>query len=130
MMLMQRPQLAARLSPRQLPQKTPEDALLARLLEALQSNPEMSGAMLLDRLRAEAPEAMMKELSAELMNAGEDFEIEQEFEGALKQLEQAGQQQDMAALLALAQAQGLQALTPEQRHLLQQYRRPAAKNDE
>ncbi|TSA49030.1 MAG: DNA primase [Nitrosomonadales bacterium] len=129
-MLLLRPQLAQQLLPQQLPQKAPEDALLRRLLELAHAHPHMQSAALLDSLRAEAPEPLMKELSAELMSADEDFDIEQEFAGAMKQLSDAGQHQDMTALLALAQEQGLQALTPEQKMLVQQYRRPIAKNGE
>jgi len=128
-LLLQRPQFASRLTLQQLPQKTPEDMLLRRVVETGQNSPQLSGAALLDSLRNEAPEALIKELSADLMNAGEDFEIEEEFAGALKQLNDAGQIKDMTALLTLAQEQGLQALTAEQKTLLQQFRRTPTQND-
>jgi len=129
-MLLQRPQLAQQLLPQQLPQKTPEDALLLRLLEVAHANPGLRSAALLDSLRGEAPELLMKELSAELMSASENFDIEQEFAGALKQLAEAGQHKEMSALLAQVQQKSAHSLTAEEKMLLQQYRRPTVKNDE
>jgi hypothetical protein len=130
LMLLQHPHLAQQLTSQQLPQKTPEDALLSRLLEVAHANPDLRSAALLDSLRGEAPEPLMKELSAELMCASEDFDIEQEFAGALKQLAEAGQHKEMTALLAQLQEKSALSLTPEEKMLLQQYRRPAVRNDE
>ena len=130
LILLQRPDLATQLSLQQVPKKTPEDSLLLRLLETVHANPNLSSAILLDSLRTDAPTALIRELSAELMSAGEGFEIEKEFSGALKQLVEATEHKDMTVLLALAQEQGLQALTPEQKSLLQHYRRPVAKSNE
>ena len=67
---------------------------------------------------------MRRELSASLMEADDGLELEEEFAGALQQLQVLWERQvsTAAELLLLAQEKGLQALTPEQRALLQESR--------
>jgi DNA primase len=69
------------------------------------------------------PPELLKEVSAEAIEVDEAFEIEEEFEGALQQLRAMVGQREMDAILRIAQEKGLQALTPEQKVLLQQFRR-------
>jgi hypothetical protein len=80
-------------------------------------------AALLQALRESAPAHLMAELAAELIGLDDAFEIENEFEGALKQLRESQGQRDLTEVLRIAQEQGLQVLTPEQKALLQRFRR-------
>ncbi|HQR60121.1 MAG TPA: DNA primase [Methylophilaceae bacterium] len=122
--LLLRPQLAAQLDVQLLVGKAAEDEVLRRLLELLAERPDLSPAAMLQALQGEMPEQMRAEMSAELMEADDTLEIEQEFDGALQQLQKSWEKQvsTAAELLALAQEKGLQALTPEQRVLLQSSR--------
>jgi hypothetical protein len=72
------------------------------------------------------------ELSAGQMEMPDALELEHEFSGALEQLRRAWEKQVSASaeLLALAQEKGLQALTAEQRALLQSSRWGHAKRQD
>ena len=123
-LLLLRPALAARFDPGLLVGTGAEDEALRRLLLLLAARPELSSAAALEALQGEIPEQMRAELSAALMEADDAIEIEQELDGALQQLQRAWERRlsGAAELLQLAQEKGLQALTPEQRTLLQDSR--------
>ena len=122
-MVLMRPALASRLEMRLLVGKTPEDELLRRMVE-LAAGTSLSPAALLHAVQDAMPEALRRELSASLMEADDGLELEEEFAGALQQLQVLWERQvsTAAELLLLAQEKGLQALTPEQRALLQESR--------
>jgi DNA primase len=123
-MVLQRPPLALQLPLQQLPQKTREDDFLLRLIETAQANPQFSGARLLDRLGGSGAEPLIDELSAWLITADDEFEVEHDFAGALKLLDETGRKKDMAALLEQVQQKSISELTQEERALLQQYGKP------
>jgi DNA primase len=120
-----RPSLALRVDVGALSTGMAERDALARCIELARSDPAINSAALMQALRGSVPEKLLGELAGELMNwdEDEDFDLEQEFAGVLRQLQGASQQREIAALLQMAQEHGLQALTPEQRERLQQYRR-------
>ncbi len=119
-MLLLKPVLASRLEPRLLVGKTPEDEVLRRMVE-LAASTQLSSAALLHAVQGEMPDQLRMELSAGLMEADDALELEEEFAGAVQQLQITWERQvsTAAELLTLAQEKGLQALTPEQRALLQ-----------
>jgi DNA primase len=123
-LLMLRPAFAQQIEPEMLPANLPDRDALARMIATAQENPLISSAGLIQGLRGVVPEKLLGELAGELLQWDEEnFELEQEFEGAIRQLQGASQQRDVAALLQVAQERGLNALTPEQREQLQQFRR-------
>ncbi len=126
-LLMLRPALAQQIDAEMLPGSLPDREVLVRMIVTAQADPRVSSAGLIQGLRGVVSEKLLGELAGELLQWNEeDFEIEQEFEGAMRQLQGASQQRDVAALLQLAQERGLNALTPEQREQLQQFRRVGA----
>lgn len=126
-LLMLRPALAQQIDAEMLPGGLPDREVLVRMIVTAQADPRVSSAGLIQGLRGVVSEKLLGELAGELLQWNEeDFEIEQEFEGAMRQLQGASQQRDVAALLQLAQERGLNALTPEQREQLQQFRRVGA----
>lgn len=128
LLILQRASLAQQLTPQQIHGNNPEDKLLQRIIETAQDSPQLPGAALLDIARKDTPEHLIKDISAELMTSVDDLAIEDEFAGALKQLNGVSQAKDLSALLALAQERGLAALTDDQRTQLQQFRRTPVKN--
>lgn len=129
-LLMLRPALATQIEIEALPAGLPERDVLMSVIEVAQTDPRVTSAGLLQRLRGTLPEKLLGTLAGELLQWDEeDFALEQEFEGVLQQLQAANRQRDVAALLRLAQERGLQALTPEQRELLQQFRRSSANKE-
>jgi len=115
-LLMLRPALAQQIDADTLPAGLPEREAVLRFIAAAQADPFVSSAGLLQNLRGSVPETLLSDLAGELLQWDEeDFALEQEFEGAMRQLQGASQQREDSALLQLAQERGLQALTPEQR---------------
>ncbi|HEY3326787.1 MAG TPA: DNA primase [Novimethylophilus sp.] len=127
-MLMMRPSLALQLETDWLPGGAAERDALVRTIELTQSDPMINSAALLQGLHGLVPDRLLSELAGELLGWDEedDFDIEQEFAGALHQLQGASEQREVATILQLAQERGLQALSPEQREILQQFRRSGA----
>ena len=127
-LLVIRPPLALQMDVGTLPISMAERDAIARSIELVQSDPAINSAALMQELRGSIPEKLLGELAGELMSwdEEEDFDIEQEFAGVLRQLQGASQQREVAVLLQMAQERGLQALSPEQREQLQQYRRSDA----
>jgi DNA primase len=127
-LLVIRPPLALQMDVGTLPTGMAERDAIARSIELVQSDPAINSAALMQELRGSIPEKLLGELAGELVSwdEEEDFDIEQEFAGVLRQLQGASQQREVAALLQMAQEHGLQALSLEQREQLQQYRRSDA----
>lgn len=122
--LLLRPALATELDPRFLTGGSADDEVLRKLHALALAQPELSSGALLQSLQGDVPDQLWTELSAGLMKLPEALELEHEFSGALDQLQRAWEKQvsTSAELLALAQEKGLQALTPEQRAVLQSSR--------
>jgi DNA primase len=129
-MLLIKPALASQLEPRLLLGKTEEDEVLRKLLALVNGQPGVTPAALLQALQGVVPDQLRTELSSELMEVDETLELEHEFSGAVMQLKNLWERQQSASaeLLLLAQEKGLQALTPEQRALLQGSRWGHGKN--
>lgn len=130
-LLMLQPALAQRIELGALPAGLPGRDELVRVVEAAQTDPLVSSAALLQRLSGAVSEKLLGELAGELLQWDEeDFALEEEFEGVLRQLNGASQQKEVGTLLQLAQERGLAALTPEQREQLQQFRRSGAAKEQ
>ena len=123
-LLMLRPALAMQLDAANLPTGLAERDALVRMIEIARAEPALGSAALLQGLHGAISEKLLGELAGELLGwDDEDFDLDQEFGGVLRQLQGASQQRELAVLLQTAQERGLQALSSEQREQLQQYRR-------
>jgi DNA primase len=130
-LLLLQPQLAARLSPQLLTGDSVEDELLRRLQQLAASSPDALPAALLHALQGAVAPALLAEVSAELIRHDDAaFEVVHEFEGALSQLRESQGQRELSVVLQVAQERGLQALSPEQKALLQRFRRGDVKSSE
>jgi len=129
-MVLLKPHLALQLGADMIPGNGPEEAVLVQLIRVATENPKSATSALLQALRGSVPENLMAEISAEVMEVDDAFEVEDEFEGALKQLRENLDQKELAVVLRIAQEQGLQALSQEQKMLLQQFRRGAVQGNE
>lgn len=124
LLLLLQPDLATQLDLAKLPNNTAEFEALARIAAIVDSNRLINAQALMQSLEGAINGQLLIDLSSELMSwEGEEFDVAQEFEGALRQLLGASQQDEMRKIAALAQEHGLQALTPEQREILQLYRK-------
>jgi DNA primase len=122
-MVLLRPVLAQRLPQDWVEGSGAEFDFLKVVLGLAEGNTAPTTVAMLEMLRGRVPPELLKEVSAEAIEVDEAFEIEEEFEGALQQLRAMVGQREMDAILRIAQEKGLQALTPEQKVLLQQFRR-------
>jgi len=122
-MVLLRPVLAQRLPQGWVEGSGAEFDFLKVVLGLAEGNTALTTVAMLEMLRGRVPPELLKEVSAEAIEVDEAFEIEEEFEGALQQLRAMVGQREMDAILRIAQEKGLQALTPEQKVLLQQFRR-------
>lgn len=130
-MLMLKPSLALQLEDDSLPASAVERDALSRAIELVRADPMIGSAALLQGLQGAVPNQLLGELAGELLHWDEEdeFDLEQEFAGAVHQLQGASEQREFAAIVQLAQERGLQALSPEQREILQQFRRPATQKN-
>jgi DNA primase len=130
-LLMLNPQLAARLDGGWVPNTATERDALLQIIELVQADPMLNSAAVLQGLQGVASPQLLGELAGELLSWDEEdaFDLENEFEGAVRQLRGATEQREFAAIVQLAQERGLQALSPEQREILQQFRRPATQKN-
>jgi DNA primase len=122
-MVLLRPELAVRLPQQLIGGNGVEYELLTQLVTLANAQPNATPAVLLQGLRETTPPALLAEVSAEAMEVDDAFEIEHDFEGALKQLQENDRQRALDEVLRIAQERGLQALSAEQKTLLQQFRR-------
>lgn len=129
-MVLLRPPLALQLDASMVPGNGAEDEVFGHLIRLASESPNSATSALLQALRGNVPENLMAEISAEVMEVDDAFEVEDEFEGAMKQLRENLGQRELAVVLRIAQEQGLQALSQEQKMLLQQFRRGAVQGSE
>lgn len=122
-MVLLKPVLAQRLPQAWVEGNGAEFDFLKVVLGLGEGNSALTTVTMLEMLRGRVPPELLKEVSAEAMEVDEAFEIEEEFEGALQQLRALAGQRELDVVLRIAQEKGLQALTPEQKVLLQQFRR-------
>jgi DNA primase len=123
-LLLIKPELATQLELASLPKDSAEFDALARIMALVETNPLINAPTLLQSLRGVVNEQLLSELAGELLNwEDEEFDVAQEFNGALRQLLGARRQDEVTKILALAKERGPQALTPEQRQILQHYRK-------
>ncbi len=124
LLLLIKPDLATQLDLASLPKSGAEFDALARIMELVDANPLINAQTLLQSLEGVVNPQLLSDLSDEWMGwKDEEFDVTQEFDGALRQLLGASQQDEVKKILALAQEKGPQALTPEQREILQLYRK-------
>jgi DNA primase len=123
-LLLIKPDLATKLDLASLPKGGAEFDALARIMALVDANPLINAPTLLQSLRGAVNEQLLSELAGELLSwEDEEFDVALEFDGALRQLLGASRQDEITKILALTNEQGLKALTPEQREILQQYRK-------
>jgi DNA primase len=79
---------------------------LLGLVAAGNSQPTTTVAVL-ERFRGTPHEAMLSEVSGEILQWDEEFEVAEEFAGALEQLKKSDRQRRIESLLALSRVQGL-----------------------
>ncbi|GBG13380.1 DNA primase [Novimethylophilus kurashikiensis] len=130
-LLMLKPQLARSLESEWVPSTAVERDALVHVIESVQADPMLNSAALLQGLQGIASQQLLGELAGELLawDEEETFDLENEFDGAVRQLRGATEQREFLAIVQLAQERGLQALSPEQREILQQFRRPATQKE-
>ncbi len=125
-LLMLQPGLAAKLEVVVVAGETHEAEAVRQIIGLVHSSPMLSGAALLQGLSGRINSGLLAELTAEQMDwEDEAFDIGQEFEGVLRKLQEGAAQDELGQLLKLATEKGMQALTPEQRAILQKPRRGA-----
>jgi DNA primase len=123
-LLMLQPGLAAKLETVLVAGDTHEAEAVRQIIGLVHSSPMLAGAALLQGLSGRINGGLLAELAAEQMEWEEEvFDIEQEFAGVLRRLQQGAAQDELTQLLKLATEKGMQALTPEQRAILQKPRR-------
>jgi DNA primase len=88
---------------------------LLGLVAASRSQPTTTVAVL-EHFRGTPHEALLSEVSGEILQWDEEFEVAEEFAGALEQLKKLGRQRRIESLLALSSVQGL---SPEEKQELQ-----------
>ena len=76
----------------------------------------MTTVAVLERFRGTSHEALLSEVSGEILQWDEEFEVAEEFAGALEQLREGGRNRRIDELLALSRVQGL---SPEEKQELQ-----------
>jgi len=79
---------------------------LLGLVTGVHSQPTTTVA-LLERFRGTSHEALLSEVSGEILQWDEEFEVAEEFAGALDQLREGGRNRRIDELLALSRTQGL-----------------------
>ena len=120
-LVLQKPALAKRIPLQNLQAGRPEDALLLQVCQAALKREEMTPALLMQSLQQVFTAEMVAEHAAKLMEVMNNEDVELEFNGALNQLASTWEKTTSSAaeILKIAQERGLQALTEEQKAILQ-----------
>ena len=120
-LVLQKPALAKRIPLQNLQVGRPEDALLLQVCQAALKREEMTPALLMQSLQQVFTAEMVAEHAAKLMEVMNNEDVELEFNGALNQLASTWEKTTSSAaeILKIAQERGLQALTEEQKAILQ-----------
>lgn len=122
--ILHQPGLASALPLDKLPEQDPEYQVLHAVCMRLHSQSDLPMGALLQTVQSKLPEAAFRMLMARLMEEQETEVLRHEFEGGLRQLmvQWEKSRSSAADILRIAQEKGLQALSPEQRAILQQSR--------
>ncbi len=118
-MVLQQPDLARGVAIEGLEDESLDVRTLRALLALLNRDPHISNhPAILEAFRGAPEEAVLSEVAAETLTWDGDFDVAQEFQGALEQLRSSARQKRIESLLALAKTQPLsaeqkQALTRE-----------------
>ena len=97
-------------------EESAELRIVGSVLAFIARNPHLqNGATLLEAFRGTQEGALLEQVSAEVLEWDEGFDLAQEFAGAMDQLREAARQKRIAGLLDLARTQTLSA---EQKQLL------------
>jgi len=114
-LVLQKPELATRLPAEQLPD-APERAALIRLHDLAAGEGMLAYAVMRERLRGMPEEALIEAAAAELLGSTfDEAEVEAEFSGALRRLQEGDQKRSFAELQARVQRLGVAGLTPEEK---------------
>ena len=122
-MLLHKPELAAKVSLDTLPTNSAEARAVRSYCEAIRAAGEPAPAypVLLERLRGNEDEEMLREAASELMQQPfDEAVIDEEFEGAIRQLQEAERKRVFAVLQAKVAKLGVAGLSGEEK---QQYLR-------
>lgn len=115
-LVLQDPELAARLPVDLLPDSSERGALMRLYEIASNSGDSLTYATLRERLRGSPEEALVEQVAAEVLGSPFDAEeVKNEFDGALDKLRQGGQKRAFAELQARVQRLGVAGLTPEEK---------------
>jgi hypothetical protein len=96
----------------------PEARALAALLEFTRHSPQLrTTASVVQHFAGTPYEALIREVSGEILHWEEGFEVEAEFAGACDQWRKRHRQQEVEVLLAKSRSQGLSA---DEKQVLQQ----------
>jgi hypothetical protein len=120
-MLLQKPELAQRLRLDSLPTNSAEARAARHLCETILAagDPPPGYASLLERLRGNEDEAILREAAAEIMQSPfNEEDIDAEFDGALERLTEGEHKRAFAALQEKIQKLGVAGLSGEEK---QQY---------
>ncbi|MDP2878836.1 MAG: DNA primase [Sulfuricella sp.] len=117
-LLLVQPELGAGFNMSLLDEGSEELKTLSALLGLVadsHSQPTTTSAVL-ERFHGTPHEVLLSEVSGEILQWDEEFEVAEEFAGALEQLKKSGRQRRVESLLALSSVQGL---SPEEKQELQ-----------
>lgn len=121
-LLLIKPVLALQLDVNKLPRNNAEYEALVKVAALVAENHLITPGVILDNLRGVLNPQMLGRLAGEVVSweGGDDFDVAQEFEGALAQLQVAESKQSMRELLV----KPFDTLTAEEKALLSSYRKP------
>ncbi len=115
-LILQQPELAKQLAYEDWDEQSEDDASLRALLALLQAQPHITSyAAIVEAFRGTPQAAVLADIANEAWTGDAEFDVEQEFSGALAQLHAAARQRRIEHLLALAKTQ---ELSPEQKQAL------------
>lgn len=115
-LILQQPELARQLAYEDWDENSEEDESLRALLALLQAQPHITSyAAIVEAFRGTPQAALLAEIANEAWMGDAEFDVEQEFSGAVAQLHAAARQKRIDRLLALAKTQ---ELSPEQKQAL------------
>ncbi len=122
--VLHQPQLSAQIDLNLLQQGDVHHEALRAICQVAAEHQGISTAHLLQRLQGVLAAELFNDLSAKMMEEVDEAELNLEFTGALKQLNSAWEKTESTAaeILQIAQERGLQALTDEQKAILQKSR--------
>ncbi|MDR2451521.1 MAG: DNA primase [Candidatus Accumulibacter sp.] len=126
-LLLQKPELARGVPLEALPAHSEEARAIAKLCKVMQESGDPEHAVLMERLRGSEEEPVLREAAAELMrHALVDEDIDTEFSGAIRQLQESERKRVFAQLQGKVAKLGVSGLSGDEKaHYLQMLARPS-----